>query len=192
MRRTAIAIAAAAIAAALALGGCGSDEAPDEQGRTADQTAPTTGAPEAETGDGTAVPELLDFTATTVGGEAFDGADLAGDPTVLWFWEHDCPVCQGQGDLVADLHETYGDQVDIVGVSGAGLYAASGDQERRDFVDRTGTGGIVHIEDADYALRTAFGVVSQSTFVVLDGEGTVVDSGPLGESDLTAAVDSLI
>ena len=28
----------------------------------------------------------LDFNATTVSGDPFDGASLDGKPTVLWFW----------------------------------------------------------------------------------------------------------
>ncbi|GAB3999948.1 hypothetical protein GCM10029992_30230 [Glycomyces albus] len=140
----------------------------------------------------TAVPELLDFTAATIDGQDFEGASLAGDPTVLWFWEHDCPICQGQGGAVSGLFETYGDQVDIVGVSGAGLYAASSADDRQGFVDQTGTGSLVHLEDEDYELRTSFEVVSQSVYVVLDAEGNVVQNGSLSESDLNDAVASTL
>ena len=193
MKRTAIGIAAAGLAL-FALGACGSDEEPAETDPTTETAAeettddPTT---EAATED-MAVPELLDFTATTIDGDQFEGGSTLGDPTVLWFWEHDCPICQSQGPTVSGLSEEYGDQVDIVGVSGAGLYAASSSDDRAGFVDQTGTGDIVHIEDEDYGIRNAFGIVSQSTFVVIDAEGEVVESGSLSEDDLNEAVESLL
>ncbi|WP_157930631.1 TlpA family protein disulfide reductase [Glycomyces xiaoerkulensis] len=196
MRRTAIGISAAGLAAAFALSACGSDRAPAEDESTEPEpTASETGGEEtteAPAEEDAAVPELLDFTAATVDGDDFSGAELAGDPTVLWFWEHDCPICQGQGGTVSGLHGEYGDAVDVVGVSGAGLYAASSDADRRDFVDRTGTADLVHLEDEDYRIRNSFGVVTQSTFVVLDAEGGIVESGSLGEDELHEAVGGLL
>ncbi|MCH7231468.1 TlpA family protein disulfide reductase [Glycomyces sp. L485] len=195
MKRTAIGIAATGLAAALAMSACGSDEEPtDEEPTSEEATAEETtdeAAPETAEED-KAVPELLDFTATTVDGEEFEGASLVGDPTVLWFWEHDCPICQSQGPAVADLYDEFGDRIDIVGVSGAGIYAASSADDREGFVEQTGTGDAFHIEDQDYELRNAFGIVSQSTFVVLDGEGEVVESGSLSEDDLNDAVEDLV
>lgn len=40
----------------------------------------------ASTGEAGAGSDLLAFSAETVGGEQFDGADLAGEPVALWFW----------------------------------------------------------------------------------------------------------
>lgn len=196
MKRTGITIAAAGLAAVFSLAACGSDEEPaEEEPTTAEEMteAEEEMTEEEETAEeDMAVPELLDFTAVTIDGEDFEGASLAGDPTVLWFWEHDCPICQGQGGAVSGLFETYGDQVDIVGVSGAGLYAASSADDRQGFVDQTGTGSLVHLEDEDYELRTSFEVVSQSVYVVLDAEGNVVENGSLSESDLNDAVASTL
>lgn len=36
--------------------------------------------------DAAAVPEALRFTATTVDGGTFEGADYAGQDLMLWFW----------------------------------------------------------------------------------------------------------
>lgn len=191
-------LAAVAAAAVFALGACGSEEEPaDEETseQTIDEATPesmTDETTEEPAGDDVAVPELLDFSATTIDGDAFEGASLVGDPTVLWFWEHDCPICQSQGPTVSELDDTFGDQIDIVGVSGAGLYAASSADDRSGFVDQTGTGDVVHIEDQDYELRNAFGIVSQSTFVVLDSEGEVFESGSLSEDDLNQAVADVL
>ncbi|GAB3222311.1 protein disulfide oxidoreductase [Glycomyces halotolerans] len=190
-----IAIGAGLIAAVVVLGSCGSQQEPPDEAPATEEAAgeeTTEAAASAPAEEAVPVPELLDFSAATVDGDDFDGAVLAGDPTVLWFWEYDCPICQSQGGTVSGLFDEHGDRIDIVGVSGAGQYAAGGDDDRRAFVDRTGTGDIVHIEDRDYELRNAFGVVSQSTFVVLDADGEIVESGSLSEGDLDEAVESLL
>jgi len=36
--------------------------------------------------DGAAVPELLQFTASLVGGGEFSGLDYAGQASAFWFW----------------------------------------------------------------------------------------------------------
>ena len=81
----------------------GEDTAEDTAVDTAPSDAPTTqadAAPDATTppagGDSTAepaptdaavaVPQALQFTAPLVGGGTFDGAAIAGKPTVFWFW----------------------------------------------------------------------------------------------------------
>jgi len=51
----------------------------DEPATGGDDPAPTE-APAA------VVPEALQFTAPLVGGGTFDGAAVAGKPTVFWFW----------------------------------------------------------------------------------------------------------
>jgi hypothetical protein len=57
------------------------DPAAPETADTPDEPEAT--APAEEPG---AVSELLAFRAETVGGEQFDGAELAGEPTALRFW----------------------------------------------------------------------------------------------------------
>jgi peroxiredoxin len=194
LKRTAIGMAAAGIAAVLALSACGSEEEPADE-RTTEETVeePATSAETTtESTEDVAVPEILEFTATSLDGEEFDAASLAGSPVVLWFWEYDCPICLSQGPTVSGLFDEYGDQVGIIGVSGAGLYAAGSTEDREGFVDQTSTGDLVHLEDEDYQIRNAFGVVSQSTFVVIDAEGNVVESGSLSEDDLNEAVGGLV
>jgi hypothetical protein len=48
--------------------------------------APTSAAGDVTTATPVAVPEALQFTAPLVGGGEFTGADVAGKPTVFWFW----------------------------------------------------------------------------------------------------------
>lgn len=192
MRRTAMGLAAAGLAAVLSLAACGSEE-PAEEETTSEEPMETTESmtDEATTEEETAVPELLDFTATTLDGEEFAGASLAGEPAVLWFWQEDCPICQGQGPDVAALAEEHGDTVNIVGVAGAGLYRTSTDEQLRSFVDDTGTGAVTHLENPEGELWTRFEVVSQSTYVLIDSSGEVVDTGSFSGSELDEKVGAL-
>ena len=97
MRRTLPRLTLAlAASAALGLSACGGSAdtgtdaaAPattssEEEAPAAD---PSSGAPPPASSDGGGeVPEALAFTATTVGGESFDGASLAGRDVAIWFW----------------------------------------------------------------------------------------------------------
>ncbi len=183
----------AAVVPLLLLGACTQDAGPTtatETGSTRD-TASTGPAPAPSTGTTSAggtqdTPALLDFTATTVTGEAFDGASLAGRPTVLWFWAPWCPTCRGQIPQVEALEAEYGDDLNVVGIGS--LDSAEAIAEFADDV-----AGLTHIEDVDGELWRRFGVTEQSSFVVLDADGTVsFEAGYGGSDDLDAEVDSLL
>ncbi|RRS01247.1 redoxin domain-containing protein [Glycomyces terrestris] len=192
MKRTVIGVAAAAAAAVLALSACGSEE-PDDTGDAATTMGETTTAPGESTAAETdaAVPELLDFTATTVDGDAFEGSSLAGRPAVLWFWQEDCPICQGQGPDVEALIEEHGDRVAVVGVAGTGLYRSSTEEQLQAFVEDTGTAEATHLQSPDGELWTRFDVTSQSTYVLLDSAGEIVDSGSFSGGELDEKVAGL-
>ena len=67
----------------LLLGACGGG--PGQAGRPA--PVPTTApAPVVTEQQGPAVPAVLDFTATGIGGGEIQAARYAGRPVVLWFW----------------------------------------------------------------------------------------------------------
>ena len=70
-------------------GGDTTIEAPvDETDATGTEPTTTPGdAPDdPASSEAAAVPESLQFTAPLVGGGTFDGAAVAGMPTVFWFW----------------------------------------------------------------------------------------------------------
>lgn len=188
-------VVATAVPLLLLLAACGDDPAttatssttsfPSDEPSTEPSEEPS--AEPADAGEGTAeTPELLDFTATTVGGQAFDGASLAGSPTVLWFWAPWCPTCRSQIPQVQDLAQTYGDRVGVVGIgsldSAEAIADFAGDAD-----------GVTHLEDVDGELWTRFGVAEQSSFVVLDAAGEIVfEAGYGGSDDLGAEVDALL
>jgi thiol-disulfide isomerase/thioredoxin len=131
-------------------------------------TPSTTAAPSSAV-PAPAVPEVLDFTAATVDGGTFAGADLAGRPAVFWFWAPWCPVCkQGAADVTAAAAEL-GEAVTFVGV--AGLSGSASDMQ--EFVDETGSGSITHVADVDGAVFTRFDVTQQDTFAFVAPDGSV-------------------
>lgn len=181
--------------ALLALTGCGSgsdDNAAEPadtgsaDGAGGDPDADADGEGAGEPG-GAEVPEHLSFTTTTVDGAVFEGSSLAGEKAVLWFWAHNCPVCQAEAPGIKAAQEKWGDELTFVGVPGNG----SPDQDR-EFVDEYGLDGFVHARDEDGSLWTTYGVPAQPAFAFLDEDGTMnVELGTLSEDDLNGYLSAL-
>lgn len=180
----------ASLAGLLLLAGCGTntDTEPTGSPEVSDSASPT---PE-PTRDRPAgkksaqVPAVLDFAATTVTGESFEGASLAGRPTLLWFWAPWCPTCRGQIPQVEGLAADYDGKLNVVGVGS--LDSAEAIAGFADDVD-----GVTQLEDAEGELWKRFGVVEQSSFVLLDADGALAfEAGYGGSGDLDAEVDAVL
>ncbi len=127
----------------------------------------------------------LDFRSETVGGERFDGAALVGKPTVLWFWAPWCPTCRAQISVVGDLAETYGPDVNVVGV---------GSLDEPEALERFAaevSPDVTLLADPDGDVWRQFGVTAQSTYLVLDAAGDEQASGYLDDSELVDLVEDL-
>jgi peroxiredoxin len=148
-------------------------------------------ADEAATGDTstststTATPAVLDFTSETVDGETFDGTSLAGKPTVFWFWAPWCPTCRAQISGVGELAETYGEEVNVVGVGSLDEQAAIEGFAAEVSPD------VTLLADPEGAVWREFGVTAQSTYLVLDESGREQASGYLDDAELAALVEDL-
>lgn len=170
--RTRRALSALAAAAVLVVAGCGSDQAGD------------TGA---SGGSGQAGGQSeLTFTATTVSGEEFDAASLQGEPAVFWFWAPWCATCAAEAPYVLDLARRYGDQVNIVGVASLGQPS-----EMAEFIERTETSTLTHLNDEVGSVWQHFGITAQSTFALVDETETITYTGYLEPSELDARVAEL-
>lgn len=134
----------------------------------------------------TAAPAALDFTSETVAGEPFDGTALAGKPTVFWFWAPWCPTCHAQISGVGELAETYGAEVNVVGVG------SLDEQEAIEGFAAEVSPDVTLLADPDGAVWRRFGVTAQSTYVVLDETGTEQASGYLDDDELVALVEDLV
>ncbi|MGW0916717.1 redoxin family protein [Streptomyces sp. NPDC002784] len=173
-------VPAALAAALLTMTGCGSDGSSGSGGDSAPtasspaSTAAGQASPSDAGGAGSAVPEALDFSGTTVDGEPFDGKTLAGKPTVLWFWAPWCPKCRAQAAETAKVAADYAGKANVVGIAGLDTNAAM-----KDFVAETDTASFPHLSDEDGALWKRFEVTEQSRYVILDKAGKTVYEGVL-------------
>ncbi|WP_372735931.1 TlpA family protein disulfide reductase [Nocardioides sp.] len=162
------------VLALLVLAGCGNQSGSTD---SADQSDPAAG-----TSNEAAV--SLDFTATTLDGEAFEGSTLAGKPAVLWFWAPWCPTCRAQAPGVEALAKEYGEQVSVVGIGGLDQAEAISD-----YAQTIPT--ITHLVDPEGEVWQHFRVAEQSSYVVLDADGATVAEGYLDDADLAAMVKDL-
>lgn len=112
--------------------------------------------------------DLLEFDAVTVTGEAFSGAELVGQPAVLWFWTPWCTVCRSEAPGIAELESQFGDSVRFVGVAAQGPT-----DDMVAFIDSTGVGEFAHLDDFSAEVWGHFGVVSQPSYAFISGDGTV-------------------
>lgn len=178
------------LVAGVLLAGCGQsateDAAPPTPTVVPDTTPATSSAGTSSPGSAVPVPEVLDFTATTVDGEAFAGETLAGRPVVLWFWAPWCPVCRSQAPTVRELSSSYDGRLGVVGIGSLDSGSAI-----EDFAE--GAPGPVHLSDPEGELWKRFGIVEQSSFVVLDAAGEeVLRTGYDEDEDLRAVVERLV
>ena len=158
-------------------------EASGEAADTADGIEPAPGAtPEAPGAPG--APPAFQFAGTTIDGEEFEGADLAGRPVVLWFWAPWCSTCRNQIDQVRALTQAYGD-TDVAFVGVGGLDDAS---RMKAFADDVDAPAMTQLSDPEGIVWRHFGTTAQSTFLVIDGDGSRIDSGFMSEADLNAAI----
>ncbi|MGI5282091.1 redoxin domain-containing protein [Nonomuraea polychroma] len=180
-------------AAALVLAACGNAGGegtanPGDQAAAPLATVTSTPAGSADpAATTTATPTALAFSATTLSGESFRGASLAGKPVVFWFWAPWCPKCRSEAPAVKAAAARFGD-VAFVGVAGLDTEAAM-----KEFVQQTDTGDIVHLSDTKGAVWTKLGVSEQSTFVFMKPDGsTEKASGPLSQDSLDGHVRQLL
>ncbi|MEU8345184.1 Thiol-disulfide isomerase or thioredoxin [Actinomadura meyerae] len=173
-------------ALAVVLTACGGETAePGVAASSATASAPASAAPSKASVEKEA-PALLRFQGAELDGTAFDGESLAGRPVVLWFWAPWCPKCQAEGPAVAKAARKYGDKVAFVGVAGLDKDKAA----MKRFVSRTGTSGIVHLDDRTGALYKHFKVTSQSSYLIVNPEGgSHSAAGPLDEAELSSLID---
>lgn len=185
--RTLQGLVALSATSALVLGACAAETdtvASDGAGAVATTPAPAADAP--DTGTSATVPASLDFSATTVGGERFDGASVAGKPTVFWFWAPWCATCRAQVSGVGDLAEQFGDDVAVVGVG------ALDDPDAIAEFAGTVSDDVTLLSDPEGEVWRHFEVTAQSTYVVLDAAGEPQATGFIAPDALVSTVSSLV
>ncbi len=61
--------------------------------------------------------QLADFELQDLNGESVQLSQLKGRPTVINFWASWCDPCREEMPLLQSLHETYGDDLVLIGVN---------------------------------------------------------------------------
>lgn len=113
-----------------------------------------------------AVPELLRFSASLIGGGEYDADALAGKPTVLWFWAPWCPNCNREASSIEAAAQEFGDDVNFVGVAWTGSEA-----EFQEFVDDHEL-SFPQVSDDPGVIFERFGVAYQPALVIVGTDGS--------------------
>lgn len=124
------------------------------------------------------------FTATTLGGETFEGSRLQGKPAVLWFWSPWCPTCRAQSPAVTRLAQDYDGDVAVIGVGGLDSAAAIRDLAAQ-------IPHVMHLIDHRGAVWKHFRVRAQSTYTVIGADGEIMSEGYLDDHELAEMVERL-
>ena len=136
-------------------------------------------------------------------GEPLPSAEsLKGKVVVAFFWAHWCPDCKRQLPILEQIHETYGDQVAIIGPTQLYGYMARGqdatpEQEleflRNAYQERFPIPSWMSVPVSQQNFLD-FGVSTTPTLVVIDREGIVrlYNPGDLPYDELSAHVERLL
>jgi thiol-disulfide isomerase/thioredoxin len=115
-------------------------------------------------------------------------ADLRGRPVVLDFWATWCTPCEFQIPILNQLHEKYGDRVEVVGIA----VDAGGRETVAPFAAERKIGYRVLL--GDEALAQRYGAIGFPALYVLRPDGTVASShlGLVDPGDLEDAVEAAL
>ena len=117
------------------------------------------------------------FVGTTLDGDRFSSADLAGKPAIVNFWASYCiPSCVDEHPVLLDLAARHGDELQMVGV----LVNDTPDGARG-FLARYGQVSWPSMLNADGQISIDYGVTGPPETFFVDAHGIVVARhvGPL-------------
>lgn len=170
--------------AALLVVSCGNSQESSSAGQEATPAQGSAAAAQAAPGE---IPEQLNFSAKTVGGDDISGAQLAGQPTVMWFWAPWCSTCKREAPTVAKAAQQNPD-VQFVGVAALDEVPAM-----QDFIDTYKIGDFPNIADTNGAVWQRFGVTNQPAFAFIGADGSVdVVVSSLGSEALETRISTLV
>jgi peroxiredoxin len=109
-----------------------------------------------------------DFSATTVDGEAFKLADLAGRPIWLTFGASWCADCRAEAPDLQATYEKYAPQ----GLAVVSIWLEESDAEVRDYASRVGL-TFAKIADPSTALASRYRTYGLPTHFFIGPDGTI-------------------
>lgn len=176
--------AAIALTCAFTLAACGSEDEPGGGEMSGDtmSESPMDDMSESPMDDEMAEDEMmsdaLDFTATTVSGDTFEGSELAGSPAVVFFWSEMCDTCADTAAALADVEG-------VEKLSVAGMDSDPMDDPMAD------VSGVTQLQDGMGDLASHFDVMADGDVVLIDEHGEVTHHGPMDPMEIPDEVASL-
>jgi len=138
----------------------------------------------AESVPGKDIGQLPYFSAQTIAGEVYSGAELSDRGALIWFWTPWCAICAQESKDIVALTVANPDLL-VLGIAGYG----SG-EEMTSFTQRTKTEHLIHLNDQNGALWSAFQVPVQPSVVAVNRQGELrLSIGPSTEEDLQSLAD---
>ena len=111
------------------------------------------------------------FTASTLDGEEFDGADLVGEPYMLNIWATWCAPCRHEMPALQELHDKYsGEGFQVVGVS---VDDRGSREVMREFLDELGIDFPIY-HDPSWEISDKYGLLGLPGTFLMDAEGRLV------------------
>ena len=115
--------------------------------------------------------EVPAFTASTLDGEEFNGADLVGSPYLLNIWATWCAPCRHEMPELQQLHDTFSGQgFQVVGVS---VDDRGSLETIREFLAEVGVNFPVY-HDPSWEISDTYGLLGLPGSFLMDAEGRLV------------------
>ena len=115
--------------------------------------------------------EAPPLTLISTDGERVELADLRGKVVVLNFWATWCPACRAEIPAISKLHDTHGDQVEVLAVS-----INASDRAVPAYVEQHNLKYPIAF-DVSRRIATQFEVEGTPTQVLIDKNGVIVYRG---------------
>ena len=113
---------------------------------------------------------------------------LDGRPGLIEFWASWCEQCEALQPTVDEVHERFGDRVQVVAVAVA---VAQSQRRVRRHVEDHGA-GFPYLWDGNGDAVRAYQAAATSIVVLVDGEGKIAYTGVGPAQDLVAEVEAVL
>lgn len=151
--------------------------------------------PDDASGDDSAAAAPPEWSFVATDGETYARDSPEGNATMLFFMATWCSTCRGMAPMVSSVHESFAPQgLRTYSVS---VDATSREEQSLDSYDwkESANQDWPHGIDRGQTMMRTFGIFQQSSLVVLDGEGHVVQKWGYGratEEEVRAAVEEAL